>query len=359
MTPANSSAAVAVPPSPGPGSPPAPLPGAPPAARAPARRRWLFPAVAVLLAAVAAGFGLRAYLARFDQGTDDARVEASVVPVAPTVGGRIVHVLVQDNQVVKKGELLVAIDDADFAARAAQAEADLATARAQAAAADAQVAAAAAAASKADVEAGKAVLDLRRAEKLKVGGSISEQVLDDTRAASGTSRAGAATAAAQVTAARAQARLAHARVKSAEAVVELARLKLSYTRIASPADGQISKLDVHEGQLVAAGQPLGELVPLQTYVVANFKETQLGRMRPGQKADVEIDAYAGRTFPGVVESISGGTGARFALIPADNASGNFVKVVERVPVRIAWAKPPPPDVALRAGLSAYVTVHTR
>ncbi len=357
MTPPSSPAAVAVSPAPGPGAPPAPGPGAAPAA--PSRRRWIFPALAALLVAAAAGLGLRAYLTRFDQGTDDARVEANVVPVAPMVGGRIAAVQVQDNQVVKKGDLLVVVDDADYAARAAQAEANLATARAQAAAADAQVAAAAAAASKADVESGKSALDLQRAEKLKAGGSISDQFLDDARASAATSRAGAATAAAQVTAARAQARLAHARVKSAEAELDLARLQLSYTRISAPADGQVSKLDVHPGQLIAAGQPLAELVPLQTYVVANFKETQLGRMRPGQKADVEIDAYAGRTFPGVVESISGGTGARFALIPADNASGNFVKVVERVPVRIAWTTPPPPDVALRAGLSAYVTVHTR
>ncbi len=104
---------------------------------------------------------------------------------------------------------------------------------------------------------------------------------------------------------------------------------------------------------------MAELVPTQTYLVANFKETQVGRMRPGQKATVEIDAYPGLELQGRVESLSGGTGARFSLIPPDNASGNFVKVVERVPVRIAWASPPPPEVALRAGLSAYVTVITR
>ena len=96
-------------------------------------------------------------------------------------------------------------------------------------------------------------------------------------------------------------------------------------------------------------------MPTQTYVVANFKETQIGDMRPGERAEIEIDAFPGHTFEGKVESLSGGTGARFSLLPADNASGNFVKVVQRVPVRIAWIKPP--DVPLRAGLSADVTVH--
>ena len=104
---------------------------------------------------------------------------------------------------------------------------------------------------------------------------------------------------------------------------------------------------------------MAELVPTRTYVVANFKETQVGRMRPGEEATVEIDAYPGLKLEGRVQSLSGGTGARFSLIPPDNASGNFVKVVERVPVRIEWVNPPPPEVSLRAGLSAYVTVRTR
>ncbi len=168
-----------------------------------------------------------------------------------------------------------------------------------------------------------------------------------------------ASARARYAAAVAQEKLSHARVKAAEAALGLARLQLSYTKIWAPEDGVISKLAVREGQLVAAGQPVAELVPVESYVVANFKETQVGTMRAGQPAEVQIDAFPGRTFEGKVESLSGGTGARFALIPPDNASGNFVKVVERVPVRVAWSKPLPADVRLRAGLSAYVTVNTR
>jgi membrane fusion protein (multidrug efflux system) len=123
-------------------------------------------------------------------------------------------------------------------------------------------------------------------------------------------------------------------------------------------DGQISNLSVHEGQLVQPGQAVAELVPLATYVVANFKETQVGSMKPGQEASISIDAFPGKHFTATIDSIAGGTGARFSLLPADNASGNFVKVVQRVPVKLVWANPPP-DVDLRAGLSADVTVYTK
>ena len=140
--------------------------------------------------------------------------------------------------------------------------------------------------------------------------------------------------------------------------IDLARLQLSWTEVRAPADGTVARLGARAGQIVQPGQVLGQLVPSRSYVVANFKETQTGAIRPGQKVDVELDAYDGRKLEGRVESISGGTGARFALLPPDNASGNFVKVVERVPVRIAWDAPPA-DVPLRAGLSATVTVHTR
>lgn len=146
-------------------------------------------------------------------------------------------------------------------------------------------------------------------------------------------------------------------MRSAQASVRLAQLQLSYTNVTAPEDGVVSKLGAHEGQIIQVGQPLVELVPFQTYLIANFKETQSGRMRPGQRAKIKLDAYPGSTFEARVESLSGGTGARFALIPADNASGNFVKVVQRVPVRLAWVKPP--DVPLAAGFSADVTVYTK
>jgi membrane fusion protein (multidrug efflux system) len=265
---------------------------------------------------------------------------------------------VQENARVVRGQALLELDDADLQARVKQAAAELETARAQVAAADAQIRGARATVSRGDAEAEKAQLDLRRAEELKAGDAIASDRYDATRIAGETARAGASSHRAQYAAALANADLARARMRSAEAALVLARLQLSYTVVAAASDGVISRLGARAGQIVQPGQVLGQLVPSQSYVVANFKETQTGALRPGQRVEVEIDAYGGRRLEGRVESISGGTGARFALLPPDNASGNFVKVVERVPVRIAWVDPPA-DLALRAGLSATVTVHTR
>jgi membrane fusion protein (multidrug efflux system) len=143
----------------------------------------------------------------------------------------------------------------------------------------------------------------------------------------------------------------------AESALALARLQLGYTKVVAVEDGLVTKLSVQAGQMIQIGQPLAELVPDRTYVVANFKETQIGRMRPGQTARIHIDAFPGVDLDGRVESLSGGTGARFSLLPPDNASGNFVKVVQRVPVRIAWNRRP--DLPLQAGLSTDVTVYVR
>jgi membrane fusion protein (multidrug efflux system) len=158
--------------------------------------------------------------------------------------------------------------------------------------------------------------------------------------------------------AQANARLAHARQKSAEAALTLARLQLSWTRVHAQEDGQVTRLTGRAGQLIQPGQPLASLVPDRTYVVANFKETQIGLMKPGQPVEITVDAWSGRKLEGIVESLAGGTGSRFSLLPPDNASGNFVKVVQRVPVRIAWVNPPA-GLALKPGLSADVTVRVK
>jgi membrane fusion protein (multidrug efflux system) len=163
---------------------------------------------------------------------------------------------------------------------------------------------------------------------------------------------------AQFAVARANADLAHARSAAADAALALAKLELSYTRIEAPTAGMLSRLAVREGQLLQPAQQVVVVVPSATYVIANFKETQVGRMRPGQRAEVSVDAFPGRTFTGKVESTSPGTGARFSLLPPDNASGNFVKVVQRVPVKVTWVDVPA-DVTLAAGLSVDVTVFTR
>src|SRR6185437_4612223 len=241
----------------------------------------------------------------------------------------------------------------------------------------AQVAAAHADLARSDAELKKAEIDLDRARTLRQANAVPQERLDSAQIAFDAARAAKAQAEAQVAlaedsrrsaesrvgeargkvsqsapvapqiaAARANSDLSNARVRSAEAALALAKLQLGYTKITAPADGYASKLTVHEGQLVTMGQPLIELVPTATYLIANFKETQVGRMHVGQSAEIKVEALPGRT------------GASFSLLPADNATGNFVKVVQRVPVRIAWVNPPA-DVALRAGLSADVTVDVR
>jgi membrane fusion protein (multidrug efflux system) len=313
--------------------------------------------VGAIAAIALAWFGVRAFLERGDQTTDDAFVEADVVPVAPRVGGTIAEVLVQENAPVKKGDVLFRIDDADYEVKVRQAEAELETARAQIAAADAQVRGARAGVSRGDAEAEKARLDLQRAQELQKGGAIASERFDASRISNETAQAGAGANKAQYAAALAQADLARAREKAAAAALDAARLQLSYAVVRAPDDGNVARFNPRRGQIVQPGQVVGQLVPSRTYVVANFKETQTGAIRPGQKVHVEVDAYGARTVEGRVESVSGGTGARFALLPPDNASGNFVKVVERVPVRISWS--PPAELPMRAGLSANVTVHTR
>jgi membrane fusion protein (multidrug efflux system) len=388
-------------------------------AEPPKNRRRPFVIVGVVAALLLLGIGAYLIYTAGEQSTDDAQVAADVVPVGTRVAGQVVKVDVTENQTVKKGQLLVEIDAADYEARVKQAAADLASQQAQAQAADAQVAvieagsrggltsaraalmgstvgvgsadaqllSARASLLRAQADARKAEIDLTRAKELKAANAVPQERVDNAQAAYDSASAALAQAKAniavaeearhaaqervgearghlsqsspieaQIASARAQADLAHARVQSAEAQLDLAKLQRSYTRVLAPADGVASKLSVHDGQLVAVGTTVIELVPSTTYVVANFKETQVGRMKQGQRAEISIDAYPGKKFAGKVESLSGGTGASFSLLPADNASGNFVKVVQRVPVRIAWSSPP--ELPMRAGLSADVTVHT-
>jgi membrane fusion protein (multidrug efflux system) len=361
------------------------------------------------------------FVNRGNESTDDAQVEADVVPLAPRVGGMVLHVLVADNSRVKKGQPLVELDPADNAAKEKQAEGELATTQAQADAAEqqakvadatargglgaaqarvsgsaaaagnagAQVDSAKAQLARAEADAKKAQQDLARMKELLAAQVVPQDRVDAAQAANDSAQAsllgaraglqaaidqktGAVTKIeeargqlqqsqpvnAMVAVARANAALAEARVTTAEASLELAKLQLSYTKIFAPEDGVMTRLSAHEGQLIGPGQAIATLVPKAVYIVANFKETQVGRMHEGQDVEVRIDSFAGTTLHGTLESMAGGTGARFALLPPDNASGNFVKVVQRVPVRIAL-KDLPAGVTLRAGMSADVVVKTR
>ncbi len=376
-----------------------------------------------LAAAVVATYYIHDYMTRNLVSTDDAQIDADVVPISARVGGVIRKMNAKDNvAVVKdpKGALptLVQIDRVDYDAKVAaasaeekaaeaalasanvqlqiahstakggttQAQAQIAGSAAAAQAASAQVGAAQATVARAKTELAKAESDLARAQKLHDQGAITGRELEAAQTARDSARAvldgaNASLAAArgmqsnasaqvamaqgklqqttpeqeQIDQAQAAVNAATARVDSAKAQLLIATMQADYTAIAAPAEGYVSRLAAHEGQLVQPGQTLMMLVPSDTYVIANFKETQIGRIRPGQLVDISVDAISGKTFTGVVDSIAPGTGARFSLLPPDNATGNFVKVVQRVPVKIRWKEPP--GAELRAGLSAEVTIH--
>jgi membrane fusion protein (multidrug efflux system) len=304
----------------------------------------------VLLALVA--LGARNWVYGFSHvSTDDAQVDGHIVPILPKVGGFVTEVRVDENQRVKAVDTLVMLDDRDYRARLAQADADLAVAltgvsnRVRVGQAEAEV-------EQAQANALKARADLERLRPLAEQDIVSKQQLDAAEAAARAADAGLAAAQAALVG-------ADARVGAARAARDQAALNLSYTRITSPASGVVSKKSVELGQLVQAGQPLMSVVPLEdVWLTANLKETQVADVKAGDPVDFTVDAYPGLHFRGHVESLSPATGARFSLLPPDNATGNFTKVVQRLPVRI---RPDKVDAVhpLRPGMSVVVTIQTK
>jgi membrane fusion protein (multidrug efflux system) len=297
-------------------------------------------------------FGVRKWwFGRSHVSTDNAQVDGHIVPVLPKVGGYVVEVRVDENQSVKAGDTLVVLDDRDFRARLAQTEADLAALLATVSSRT-RVGQAEAAVAQAQANASKARADLARVEPLAAQNIVSQQQLDAARAAA---------AAAEAQLAQAQAMLvgADARVAAARASRDQAALQLSYTRIITPSAGVVSKKAVELGQLVQPGQPLMTVVPLaDVWVTANLKETETADVTPGDSADITVDAYKGMHVRGHVESLSPATGAKFSLLPPDNATGNFTKVVQRIPVRIHLDSPMDPEHPLRPGMSVVATIQT-
>jgi membrane fusion protein, multidrug efflux system len=312
--------------------------------------------------------------------TDNAQIEGHIVPVSPRVGGFVVEVKVADHQAVQAGDLLARIDDRDYRAKLAQAEADLELAVAAAgsqghvgqAAAQVSAARATAAAARSGIEqaianADKAQKDLDRIRALVEKKMMSPQALDAAEAAARASlaqvrgsRESALSAGEQVTASGAALRAALAKVEAARAARDLAANQLADTRIAAPASGIVSNKSVEPGQLVQAGQPLLSVVPIDDiWVTANLKETDLRDVKPGAPVEMDVDAYPGLKVEGKVESVSPATGARFSLLPPDNATGNFTKVVQRVPVKIRLIQSADPQRLLRPGMSVNVTITTK
>jgi membrane fusion protein (multidrug efflux system) len=374
-------------------------------------------AIMALAAAVAAG--TTAYAGRGKESTDDAQVEAHVSNVSPRVAGLVKSVLVKDNQVVAPGDVLVELDDSDLLAKRAAAQADVAAAEANVRAAETQralvektadsnlavakggivQAQGGAATNAAGIDQARAELaaatsrqalvhtELERVERLFAERALAKAQLDAARTNADQADAALAAARARVTsaeagratsfgaiesakgrliaaesgpeqiaAARAQVDLARAKADQAKAALHQLELALSYTKVRAEVGGVVSRRSVEVGQLASPERPMLALVPLEdTWVVANFKEDQLAHMRVGQPVTVKVDAYD-VALRGHVESFSAGTGSRFALLPPDNASGNFTKVVQRVPVVVVLDAH---DLVLRPGMSAAVSVETR
>lgn len=327
-------------------------------------------AAAAAVIAIGAGGYYWKFVAPYES-TDDAFVEADVTPIAPQVAGRVIRVAISDNEAVKKGDLLFQIDPSEFQAALDQARAELGAARGRAAQAAAQlsvdqakVAQERASAAAAEAEAARAEDDYRR--YLEVGSQAVSASQVDLAAAQARSSAAEVTAAreralsmqAQTGLDQADIQTARAEVRRGEAAVHLAELNLSYTRVIAPVAGFVTHRGVQTGDYAQAGQPQLALVPRKVWVIANFKETQLAHMRPGQPVEISVDAYPQLRLYGHVDSIQEGAGARFSLFPPENASGNYVKVVQRVPVKIVLDDPKGAKV-LGPGMSVVPEVRVR
>jgi membrane fusion protein (multidrug efflux system) len=327
--------------------------------------------ILVVLAAVIVGAILWWLHARQYESTDDAFIAARTVTIAAEVSGRIAEVPVDDNQEVKAGDVLIRIDDTNYQAALKQAEAQVAEANAAIANVLAQTEAQGAKvdAARQQVAEAQAALQFakdqnkRNQELLKKGAGTeqaaqqSASTLQQDQATLDSAEANAAAAEKQIAVLQAQKESATAQLQAAEAGRKEAEISLSHTMIKAPVDGRATNISAAKGGYAQPGQALMMFVPKEVWVTANFKETQLDLMRPGQPVDIEIDAYPGKTFHGHVDSIQAGSGTAFSLLPAENATGNFVKVVQRVPVKIVFDHPP--DVYLGPGFSVTPTVKVR
>ncbi|WP_217603877.1 HlyD family secretion protein [Chitinophaga sp. GbtcB8] len=354
----------------------------------PPKRNMRFIIILAVLVIGGAIFGISKYVhALHHEETDNAQIDANVSPVIPRVSGYVTSIRVKDNQDVKKGDTLIVLDDRDLQIKLQQAEASLVAAQANVGVAQANteasqvsvttsranVATVNAQIEAAKVEVWRASQDYDRYANLIKDHSITQQQYEQALAAKQTAerqlqvlqeqKAYAAQqtngVASQSNATARQIAAVQAVIKEKEADVNNAKLNLSYTVITAPEAGRVSKVYVQPGQYLQAGQSLFSIVTDNSvWVVANFKETQLDKMKVGQKVSVHVDAFPEKSLDAHVSSFSPATGARFALLPPDNATGNFVKVVQRLPVKIEFDNPNDPVVKqLRAGLNVDVDVH--
>jgi membrane fusion protein (multidrug efflux system) len=335
------------------------------------KRRSLLIVGSVLgLAALGIALGLWLYWRHYED-TDDAFVDGHVIPISPKVSGYIEQVHFDDNWTVAKGALLLEIDPRDYEARAAQARGQVASDEGKLAQANAQVERSRAEVDEAEAEVTAAETEAERTEidwtrYREAPSVVTQQQSTNAHAARNSAVAQLAAARQKLVAARTQVPFAAAQVLSAIADVERskaslreAELQLSYTKIWAPEDGKVTRKGVEVGQYVQPGEQLLAIVQPDVWVTANFRETQLRYMEPGQPVEVEVDAYPDRKLPGHVDSIQKGSGARFSLIPPENATGNYVKVVQRIPVKIVFDEEPRRLDRLGVGMSVVPKVRVR
>ena len=346
---------------------------------------FIWPAAIVLAVLLYLGLALLVNTLTHES-TDDAFIAGHIVSIAPRIAGQVSAVYVLDNQMVRSNDLLVEIDPADYATTLAQKNAAQNSSDSNFKAAIAgyklmqvkiSTAEATAKESKADADAAaataaKAKSDFARAQLLRTNETISAQEFDQAKEATDQAEANfnsarqkadadeskVAEARAQLEAVKAEADAVFSQLNESKTTVDTAQLNLSYTKVLAPGDGRVTRKQVEVGDYLQAGQQIMSLVPSEVWVAANFKESQLKKMAPGQSAIVEIDALGGRKFRAHVDSVQAGSGAAFSLLPPENATGNFVKVIQRVPVKIIFDEPLPADKTIGPGLSVTPSVQT-
>ncbi len=311
---------------------------------------------AVVLIGLVAGWFYSGYR-KTHISTDDAFIDGNIHTIAAKVSGTVREIYVTDNQPVKKGDLLLEIDPADYHARLREASSVVGAEKAKLAEAETKIAAA-----QANLELQRANLKLAEIEKTRSENLFQKEAIPRDRY--DRAMTGYEVAVAQVKAAEEQLRAAESQkltqastIKQKEASADLADLNYQYTKIYAPADGYVTKKSVQIGNQIQPGQPLMAVVGLNDiWVIANYKETELENIRPGQQVNISVDSYPGRALNGKVDSIMAGTGVTFSLFPAENATGNYVKVVQRIPVKIVFDQGADKDHVLRIGMSVVSTI---
>ncbi len=338
------------------------------------KKKLVFPIILGLVLVAALVFSVKEYVfLQSHEETDDAQVDGDISPVIARVSGYVNEIRFQDNQYVHAGDTLVILDDRDYKIKLDQAQAAQTAAQKNATAIGAVISETQSnfAVQKANIEEAqvrlwKATQDYDRYKNLYDDHAITKAQLDQATADRDAAQASVDAAKSQVpvldrrvNTSREQTAATFSTVDTRRADVEYAKLQLTYTVITAPASGIISKRNIQIGQLVQAGSPLFSVVHDDIYITANFKETQLSDIKLNQKVDIRVDAFDKQVIPGTIESFSGATGAKFSLLPPDNATGNFVKVVQRIPVRVRIDADTSVLRRLRPGMSVDVTVHTK